>query len=136
VLADHQIEARGRQGDVRGVGFDQGELQTVLLLAATRRVQLRRGHIHGDRARTSPHEPGREERRAATQLEDVQSRDVTEDTERRLGDAEEAPPDVVGGPLPEGVLVGVLSVDERSQITVALGLRRGTGHAASSTRSR
>ena len=98
VLGHGEVEALRRERDVLGARLDERELEPELLLAAPRRRELRRGHVDADRPRAAAGEPGGDVGRAAAELDDVEAVDVAERAERRLGDAEDAPGDLLARP--------------------------------------
>ena len=100
---------------VAGVGLDERELDPRLRLHAARRVELRRRDVDADRPGAAPREPGGEVRGAAAELDDVEAGDVTEHVQLRLGDAPDAPRDLVDRPVRRGALVRVLARSLRSR---------------------
>ena len=109
-LGDHQVKAGAAKRDIGGVCLDEREDDPALALALPRGAQLNRGDIHADRPGTAAGQPGGEIRGAAAQLDDVQARNIAQDAELALGDVEDSPGDLLSGPGPGGMSLGVLGV--------------------------
>ena len=103
VLADHEVEHATAQWDLAGVGFDQREEQVVVLLTSPGGVELGRAQVDGDRACTSASEARRQERGATAELDDVETPNVTDESELGFGQPEQSPADPVRRPLVVGV---------------------------------
>jgi hypothetical protein len=131
ILADHQIEAGGRERHVLGVGLDQGECQPEVLLAASRGGKLRPGEVEANRAGPLPGQLGGQVGGATAQLDHVQAGDVAEHAQVVLADTEEPPGELLGRPGPVGVLGGELRVHRRPQGAVSGDVRPGVRHDAS-----
>src|SRR5918993_1849010 len=118
VLADGQIEGVIRERNVFGVGLDQREGQTEVLLAPAGGVQLCACQVHADRSGTEPGEPCGDVRRAATELDYVQLGDIPQRAQLPLRVAKEPPNKVLCGPSLVGTGIGELRVDDGPESTV------------------
>ena len=110
VLGDGEVEALRGERNVLGARLDQRELDSELELTAARGGELGRGDIDADRTCAAPREPGRDVRGAAAELDDVEAVDRAKRVERRLGDPEHAPRDLISRPRLAGLRIGVLGV--------------------------
>jgi hypothetical protein len=78
---------------------DQREVEVVLVLEASRRLQLLGGVVDPGDAGTAPGEPGTEVGGSSTELHDVYARYIgRERVKPVLGDAKDAPSDLLAGP--------------------------------------
>src|SRR5687768_18469206 len=76
-----------------------------LHLEAPRRLQLRRRVVDADRTRPTPGEPGRDVRRPAAELDRIDAGQIgRQHADPRFGDVEDAPADLVAGPVPATTL--------------------------------
>jgi hypothetical protein len=100
-LAALNIRGQGAAAGGRCVALDQREVEVVLVLEASRRLQLLGGVVDPRDPGTPPGEPGTEVGGSATKLHDVHARYIgRERVELVLGNAEDAPGDLLAGPRP------------------------------------
>ena len=75
VLRDREVEALVRKRNVLGARLDQWEVEPELDLAASGGLELGRRHVDADGAGATLRKPGRDVRRAAAELDDVEAID-------------------------------------------------------------
>src|SRR5262249_41971978 len=117
VLGDDEVGRGVGQARLAGVALDEGELDTRLGAAASRRLELRRRDVDADRPRPGAREPGGDVRRAAAELDDVEPGDIAENAElclRRLP----YPPRRLRVPRRERLAVGVLGIRLRPGVAI------------------
>ena len=132
-LRDGQVKAPAGKRGIRRVGLYQRESDPEPVLAPARGVELGRSQVDPGRPSTAPGQPGRQVRGPATEFHHIQPGHVTQDAELGLWHVEDAPGDLVGGPGPEGMLIGILGIRPGPEFPVGSGVISGRsrviGHA-------
>ena len=136
MFADHEIETSVRQRNSLRIPLNQRKGRTVLALDPPRRGQLLAGEVHADRTGPSAGEPCREVGRAARQLQDVETVDISQDAEITFRNREKPPHDIRPRPHLLGRSIGEAFVHDRPERPVQCYLGGpSTGHLVQATAS-
>src|SRR5207248_9815949 len=110
VLGEREIERRVRQWNILGRCLDERKFEPSLRLHAPRRLELRRRRIDADRPRAPSRQPRGEVCGAAAELDDVETIDLADTPDLRLGDAEDAPANLLLAPVSLRGWIGELGI--------------------------
>ena len=126
VLGEGEVERGVRKRHGLGDGFDERELEPELRLQLAGGGELGRCRIDPDRPGAAAREPGRKIGRATAELDDVETLDVADDVNLRLGNREDAPVHLLLRPGGTGGLSGVRRVRLRPGFDVPRDVVRGS----------